>query len=74
MQFEGGRHGVEGGDHDSGFFFAFGSPGMGDGGDGAREPGRQRFVALLYGWKKLGMQFSFAVVKSSVKEYASIGS
>lgn len=45
----------------------------GDGGMGLRSlsPEVRRVVVWM---EKLGMQFSFAVVKSSVKEYASIGS
>lgn len=35
-QFEDGKHGVEGGDHDSGFFFAFGRRGWGMGEMGLR--------------------------------------
>lgn len=73
-QFEGGKHGVEGGDHDCGFFFVFfGRRGWGLGGMGLESLSPE--VRRVDVWmEKLGMQFSFAVVKSSVKEYASIGS
>lgn len=69
-QFEGGKHGVEGGDHDCGFFFVFGRRGWGMG-LRSLSPEVRRVVVWM---EKLEMQFSFAVIKSSVKEYASIGS
>lgn len=56
-QFEGGKHGVEGGDHDSGFFFASGRRGWGMGEMGLRSlsPEIRRVVVWM---EKLGVQFS----------------